>query len=68
MDTYTESYEAVQAEPDIPLAKVLGIMALCFSFIGLALFAGVKYIISIGKAEHAEKQQKLRDEISKKDD
>jgi len=68
MDTHTESYLAVQAEPDIPLAKVLGIMVLCLSLVGLALFAGVKFIIRAGRAEHEERQQKLRDEISKKED
>ena len=67
MDAQAENYP-VQAQADVPLAKVLGIMAVCFSLICLVLVGGVRWIVRVGKAEHEEKLQKLRDEINKKED
>jgi hypothetical protein len=67
MDAQTENYP-VQPQVDVPLGKVLGIMAVCFTFISLGLVLGVRWIIRVGKAEHEEKLQKLRDEINKKED
>ncbi|KAG0055805.1 hypothetical protein BGZ83_007385 [Gryganskiella cystojenkinii] len=55
-------------EHDIPILKVLGVMTLCFSFIALSLFVAISWIIRVGKAEHEEKKQRLRDEINKKED
>ncbi|KAF9302556.1 hypothetical protein BGZ74_005177 [Mortierella antarctica] len=56
---------------DVPLAKIAGVLIVCFSLIAVMLYLGVQWILRVGKREHEEKIRKAQAVVvaaSKKED